>query len=336
MARLPKEQLLAMVERSIIEGGWRYLRLPSAGEHPARYSVFRDELRVVVRVYIWNLTPGGTNRPPDEWRIQATGVNEFQREESGKTLILGWDDTRKVFVGFDLRKHQGPLGHSPSIQLREAALNDVVANGFAIHNKGNKELAVAFRPDFLATYIANMEELHDCGEIDTEIEMLQQLGSGQGRVADTQVNEVIAEPRRYAVLAAKRALRASDFRNRVLVAYGHSCAMCSVQLRLLDAAHILPAAHADSTDGTNNGVALCALHHRAYDGKLVTFDAKFRTRVNDAMARTLKKEGHDGGMPEFRHALRPLLALPPDKRDHPARHFVDKANELRGWPQFTV
>ena len=101
MARLPKAQLLAAVERAIIDGGWRYLRLPLPGEHPARYSVFRDERRVVVRIYIWNLTPGGKNRPLDEWRIQATGVNEFQHEESGKTLILGWEDEREVFVGFD-------------------------------------------------------------------------------------------------------------------------------------------------------------------------------------------------------------------------------------------
>lgn len=331
MARLPKAQLLAAVERAIIDGGWRYLRLPLLGEHPARYSVFRDERRVVVRIYIWNLTPGGKNRPLDEWRIQATGVDEFQHEESGKTLILGWEDEREVFVGFDLRKHRGPIGNSPSIQLREAALDDAAASGFAIHNKGNEELAVAFRPDFLATYIANMEELHDCGEIDTEVDLLQQLGSGQESVADAQVNEVIAEPRRYAVLATKRALRESGFRNRVLVAYGHSCAMCGVQLRLLDAAHILPAAHADSTDDTDNGVALCALHHRAYDGELVTFDAAFRTHVNDAMAQALQAEHRDGGMPAFRRALRPNLALPPNRRDRPARRFIDKANELRGW-----
>lgn len=336
MARLPKPQLLARVERAIIEGGWRYLRLPSPDEHPARYSVFLDERRVVVRTYIWNLTPGGRNRPLDEWRIQATGVAEFQREPSGKTLILGWDDERSVFVGFDLRKHQGPIGHSPSIQLREAALNAAAADGFAIHNKGNEELAVAFRTDFLATYIANLEALHDCGAVDAEIEVLQQLAGSQEHVTDMQVAEAIAAPRRMAVLATKRALRASDFRSRVLIAYGHSCAMCGIQLRLLDAAHILPAAHADSTDGTDNGVALCVLHHRAYDGELVTFDAAFRTHVNDAMARTLNEEGQDGGMLEFRCALRPRLALPPSLGDRPARRFIDRANELRGWPLLTV
>ena len=279
MARLPKAQLLGMVERALLDNGWSYLCLSPSAEHPARYSVFRGEQSFVVWAHIWNLTPGGTNRPLDEWRIQATGVERFQAEANGKTLILGWENERAVFVGFDWRKHLDPIGSSPSIQLRERALDDAVVHGFAIHNKGNGELAVTFRPDFLATYIVNMEPLHDCGEVESEIELLHTVGQQAVEVDDAQVGEVVAEPRRYAILATRRALREISFRSRVLTAYGHSCAMCGVQLGLLDAAHILPVAHAESTDGTDNGVALCALHHRALDGKLVTFDARFRIRV---------------------------------------------------------
>ena len=333
MPRLNKAELFATLERAIRDGGWSCLHLPSSAGHPARYAVFRGEHNHVARVYVWNLTPGGQNRPRDEWRIQATGVGRFAAEPSGKTLILGWENERGVFVGFDLRKHAGPIGYSPSIQLRERALDDAVVNGFAVHNKGNDELAVAFRPEFLATYIANVERLHECGEFESEIELLQQL-SEQTDVDDTQMQEAVAEPRRFAVVSARRALREIGFRNRVLVAYGQSCAMCGVQLRLLDAAHILPAAHPESTDGTDNGVALCATHHRALDRTLVTFDAEFRTHANEAMIERLAAENRDGGLAAFRRALRPILALPPDQRDRPARRFVDKANELRGWPHF--
>ena len=45
----------------------------------------------------------------------------------------------------------------------------------------------------------------------------------------------------------------------------------------------------------------------------------------------LKVTKHAGGLDAFKNALRPVLALPPDKRDRPARRFVDAANELRGW-----
>ena len=329
MTRLPKPQLLAAVERAVLDSGWSCLCL--SAEHPGRYSVFRGEQRFAVRVYIWNLTPGGRNRPVDEWRIQATGVDRFRPEANGKTLILGWEDERGVFAGFDVRKHREPIGHSPSLQLRELALDDAARNGFAIHNKGNRELAVAFRPDFLTTYIANVEPLHECGEVENEIDLLRQVGERAEEMAETEVREVVAEPRRHAVVAARRALREIGFRNRVLVAYGHGCAMCGVQLRLLDAAHILPAVHPDSTDGTDNGVALCALHHRAFDRTLVTFDAKFRTHVHDVMIERLAAENQDGGLAAFRRALRPILALPPDRRDRPGRLFVNKANDLRGW-----
>lgn len=331
MARLAKPQLFSRMERAILDNGWRYLALSPPAEHPARYLIFQGERRFTTRVYIWNLTPGGRNRPRDEWRIQATGVDRFEPERSGKTLILGWEDERGVFVGFDLRKHQGRLGYSPSIQLREHALDEAARNVFAIHNKGNEELAVAFRPDFLPTYIANVEKLHECGQFEDEIDLLRQLGGQAEDVDEADVHGAVAAPRRYAVVAARRALREISFRSRVLGAYGHSCAMCGVQLGLLDAAHILPAAHPDSTDGTNNGVALCALHHRAFDGTLVTFDAAFRTHANDDTIARLVAENRDGGLTAFRHALRPILALPPDRRDRPGRRFVNDANKLRGW-----
>ena len=332
MALLDKKQLLKVVEDAIRESGWCFLHLPSVEIHPARYQLYRDGQSHRVRVYIWNLTPGGQNRPKDEWRIQATGVDHFEPEPDGKTLILGWQDEWEVFAGFDFSCHQGNLGYSPSIQLREAALHQAIVSGFAPHNKGNGELAIAFRPDCLATYVANIESLHECGQTAGEREILSRVGQDPDGIDDAEVEETIAEPRRYAVLATKRALRETGFRKRVLTAYDQSCAMCGVQLRLLDGAHILPAAHPDSTDGTDNGVALCALHHRAFDRAFVTFDHAFRIHVNENMTDELKAANLDSGLEAFKDALHPDLAsLPSDEQDRPARCFVDAANKLRGW-----
>lgn len=175
MARLAKARLFDMVEPGIREGSFSLLRLSEPAQHPARYLIFRGEQSTTARLYIWNLTPGGEHRPADEWRIQATGVASFGPEADGETLILGWDDARGLFVGFDFAKHQAPLGHSPSIQLREQALDDAVVHGLGIHNKGNGEVAVAFRPDLPATYIFNARQLHACGEVEGEIELLRNL-----------------------------------------------------------------------------------------------------------------------------------------------------------------
>jgi putative restriction endonuclease len=95
-------------------------------------------------------------------------------------------------------------------------------------------------------------------------------------------------PRLTQKLLRHRALRALDFRERVLDAYRNRCAMCGIQLRLLEGAHILPVAEPASTDETANGVALCALHHRAYDRSLVTFDPEYHVHVNEERVEELR------------------------------------------------
>jgi len=331
MPRIPKSQLLHVVESAIRESGWGLLYLSPRGTHPARYLIYQGNRSHNIRVYIWNLTHGGRNRPEDEWRIQVTGVDRFEPEIGGKTLILGWQDDVGVFAGFDYTRHAGEFGASPSIQLREAALHQAVVHGFAPHNKGNGELAIAFQPDFLGAYAENLEFLHECGEGAGEVEVLRQIGEDPNEVTDTKIEREVAGPRRYAVISTKRALRENDFRKRVLTAYGHCCAMCGIQLRLLDAAHILPVDQPESTDRTNNGLALCALHHRAYDRAFVTFGADYHLHLNEIMTEELRATDHGGGLETFMKALRPVLLLPPSKRDRPDRAFVDAANALRGW-----
>ncbi|MGH6678739.1 MAG: HNH endonuclease, partial [Bradyrhizobium sp.] len=252
-------------------------------------------------------------------------------EIGGKTLILGWWDQVGVFAAFDYSHHLAPLGNSPSIQIGDTALQAAHANGFAPYNKGNGELAIAFRLDFFGTYIENLEALHDCGNSAAETVILEEIAADPENVEESKIEQQVAKQRQYAVMTTKRALREIDFRDRVLAAYGHRCAMCGMQLRLLDAAHILPVADPKSTDQTCNGVALCALHHRAYDRAFVTFDAKYRVRHSAKMIAILKAAGHDGGLQEFVKGLRPLLILPPDKMDCPDPSFVNAANDLRGW-----
>ena len=161
--------------------------------------------------------------------------------------------------------------------------------------------------------------------------MLSRIAQNPEQVDDGEIEEEIAEPRCYAVISTKRALREVDFRKRVLTAYNQRCAMCGVQLRLLEGAHILPAKHPDSTDGTDNGVALCTLHHRAFDRAFVTFDPEFRIHVNQDTVTKLRATDQAGGLDAFMNALRPILALPPDRRDRPVAQFVNMANALRRW-----
>lgn len=331
MTRLPKRRLIRTIEDSLREGGWNLLHLSDVTTHPARYQIYKGDRSRRIRAYVWNLTPGGTNRPRDEWRIQVTGINRFEPEIDGRTLILGWSDDEGLFAGFDYAHHSGSIGASPSIQLRESALRQAAANGFSTHDKGNGELVIVFRAAFLASYVDNLEPLHACGRFAGEVEALRAIGTRPNGQDDHEIAAKVSEPRRYAVLSTRRALRDVNFRDRVLDAYRHGCAMCGVQLRLVEGAHVLPAAHPDSTDGTDNGVALCALHHRAFDRGFVTFTPDFAIHVNDDVVRTLEDCRRTQGLDSFTRTLKPTLDVPVDERDRPARRFVEAGNRLRGW-----
>lgn|SRR5262249_46189347 len=333
MPRLSKPQLLERVEEGFRLGGWNVLYLSTPHDHPGRYRVYQDEQGATVRVYIWNITHGGGPRSAAEFRIQITGLphDHFDPEIGGKTLILGWWPNDEVFAGFDYRRHSGPLGGSPSMQIGLSALQTAVANRFAPHLKTNGELAIAFRPDFISTYVQNLEALHDTGQVPAEVSLLERIAEDPADVPETEISDEIAAPRRWAVTQTRRALRALDFGERVLTAYRNRCAMCGIQLRLLEGAHILPVAEPGSTDETSNGVALCALHHRAYDRSLVTFDPVYRVHLNGARLEELRAAGLHGGWRNFTVSLREVIHVPVEKTHRPRREFVERANSLRRW-----
>jgi putative restriction endonuclease len=74
--------------------------------------------------------------------------------------------------------------------------------------------------------------------------------------------------REYVTRAAKRRLHQLEFRRRVVRAYARRCAMCNLR-HVLDAAHILPDGHPRGDPVVPNGMALCRLHHAAFDANLI-------------------------------------------------------------------
>jgi len=116
-----------------------------------------------------------------------------------------------------------------------------------------------------------------------------------------------------------------------LNAYANKCASSGIQLKLVDAAHILPVSDAKSTDDTANGIALSTLHHRAYGRGLITFDAEYKIISNEKKFNKLKETGFDGGMEQFLKGLRPIILVPPAINDRPNVNFIREANKLRGW-----
>lgn len=111
---------------------------------------------------------------------------------------------------------------------------------------------------------------------------------------DTQPGGPVSTPdmRRYALREVRVRLHQQRFRQEVLRAYRQRCTVCALRgQELVQAAHIV----ADPTPGglatVVNGLALCAIHHLAYDRNLLGIDPSGVVHI----ARRLREE-HDGPM----------------------------------------
>ena len=165
MARLTKNALIGLAVDAIAADGWTVTFLPRAGTHPVRFTMTKEGVEHTVRLYIWNLSHGGRTRSDDEFRIQVTGIDRFEPEPNGRTLILGWDGEFGIFAGFDAQRRVGSFGASPSIQIKSATLQAAGEAGAGRQIKGKGECVVALRPERLGRYVQHLSESH-AGNLD--------------------------------------------------------------------------------------------------------------------------------------------------------------------------
>lgn len=325
-----KKDLFSIILSAIDAGGWKALIVEK--NHPFLLKAVKrqgsEQENINLRIYIWNCTHGGgAVRAKDEYRVQLTGVVPINNEGE-TTLLLGWHDGYQVFVGFDITKHAGQSSASPSIQIKENTLINAHHRSFSMYERTNGEIAVAFKPEYLIEYGLNIAKFHNfkTGHI-AEIELLNKIDV----LKDDEIAIIKNKVRREVITNIKRKYREYDFRNRVLSAYSHKCAMCGIQLKLIEAAHILPVSCEGSTDDTYNGVALCSLHHLAYDNNLVSFDKKYRIRLSGSRLQVLGIANLTGGIEAFKRNLLSAINLPADKRDYPKPEIIEESNKLRAW-----
>lgn len=133
--------------------------------------------------------------------------------------------------------------------------------------------------------------------------------------------------RTYVTSLIQRRLHQESFRQRVLAAYRDTCAICRLRHReLLDAAHILPDGHPRGEPWVKNGLALCKIHHAAFDAHLIGVRPDRIVEVREAIRRE-----KDGAM--LRYGLqeiheRPLLHVPAQSDLQPKREYLEERYEL--------
>ncbi|HXD23580.1 MAG TPA: HNH endonuclease [Gemmatimonadaceae bacterium] len=86
--------------------------------------------------------------------------------------------------------------------------------------------------------------------------------------------------RRYATRLFRQRLHQKEFRERVVHAYQHHCAICRLRRNeLLEAAHIVPDSDEFGAPEVPNGLALCRLHHAAFDAHLIGITPDYLVHV---------------------------------------------------------
>lgn len=330
MPRLPGHQLTEAVSGGIVESGYSSILLATTGANPRRLVVLGpDGDQTDAWVYVWTLTPGGRPSLPHEYRIQMTGVKSpLSMNTNGPTVLLGYEPALGVFAGFDLERHRTFTPGSPSVQIDIRTVEEALQNGLSFDRKDNAELAIGIRPDLLMAYIHNSADLHRYGASARLQALLHRL-SVEGNPATEQDLASLTGPRRRLVRTVSAAVRLGSFRMQVLRAYGYRCAVTKTQLRLVDAAHILPVGVPGSSDDIRNAIALSPTYHRAFDRGLIYLDQNLVMRVNERQAQELADLGLGLGLSSIKACLGKIL-VPLDRKQWPHRSFITKANKVRG------
>lgn len=108
--------------------------------------------------------------------------------------------------------------------------------------------------------------------------------------ADMQGRGLTSSPdtRRYALTLVAARTHQRRFREEVLTAYRRRCAVCSLrEVDLLEASHIIRDGEPRGIAAVVNGLALCAIHHRAYDRNLLGIDPRGTVHISARLLREI-------------------------------------------------
>lgn len=305
MPALPNRVLHAKPRASLSAGS----RLDPDGEnvHPALGTVAGLGR---TRFYLWTVTAdrSARGRPPGEFKIQLIlpGQSRHGRgtlENAGAyTVLLGYSPDYGVFVGWQAALY-GSFAYSRNVQCREELLREARDTGWAVAASrivgGREEVRVAFTPGNLEHYLR------------TSYAADQERGGAEGQwreaffLANTP-NATVCIPARRDLkefvqarrerVAATRLARDSRFSALVKEQYGQGCALCGVQLDIVEGAHIIPVREEGSADEVWNGVALCPNHHGLYDASTFVIRPDLEVRVDDDLVAYFRENGLDQGL----------------------------------------
>lgn len=297
----------------------------------------------------------GEHRPnQDECRVQLSKHYRVIQEDRS-------NERQVVFVGFfsglnnqhddNISQHEGAVfsAWEPSYALSK---NDeelgtlygrfsheaiALSEGAAVHNFFSPLLkrrsnTLSMRAENLGFYLENCSMLHGVAseaELQAVITGLEPYLEAPEPGANGEPDVVIGGHTRKVTVTRTAYPRDPNFSRDVLKAYGHACAICGVQLGLVQAAHIIPHNEDDCPNHVTNGIALCAEHHKLYDDALLLPGPERSLYLNPDRVEHLQNIGQGGGLDRVQSRAQNLFKLPDDPAHHPNDEYLRRGVRIR-------
>ena len=116
------------------------------------------------------------------------------------------------------------------------------------------------------------------GEVESKNEFVLSFARNDVGV---DLSQLTAPEKVYAARLTRQRLHQPIFREQVLHAYQSKCAVCRLRhAELLDAAHIIGDSEQGGDPVVPNGMALCKIHHAAFDRNFLGVTPTYEVRIN--------------------------------------------------------
>jgi putative restriction endonuclease len=201
--------------------------------------------------------------------------------------------------------------------------------------KEGQEVVVTVAPTSLLWYVETGDALHATEADSVGVELLAETSVDTADEERNFIEEAQNESqflRRTELVTCMRLFRDAKFKPAVLQAYRYKCAVCQCALKLVDAAHIVPVSYPQSTDEVTNGLALCRLHHGAYDNGLLGIKSDCSVIVNPDSESRLAELKLDMGLDEFKARLPGRITVPHSIEARPDPQKLILGLRARYWP----
>jgi putative restriction endonuclease len=253
---------------------------------------------------------------------------------------FAFDGERVSFGSFQKGIHRAQAQRGPAALTLTTSLNDPYGDAY---DEGGALFTYAYRAGAIDQ--ADNRALRGAFELRTPLVYFRAMAPGQYLVIapmfvtadDPGARAVLLKPglpvqdmqpgglisaqdvRAYATREARLRLHQQRFKLDVMRAYRHRCAICTLRERaLVQAAHIVPDVEPEGIAAVVNGLALCAIHHLAFDRNLLGIDPTGVVHIADRLLREIDGPMLRTGLQGF-HGEAIAVPRRPEDRPDPVR-----------------